>query len=59
MVATAEDTASVFLIDPQVLPDDNEVHLLPMNEGTQTALHLDLKDLICVVLGRGGCLQSL
>ena len=36
--ATGEDATPAFLIDPQLLPDDAEVHISPMSKGTQTTL---------------------
>ena len=59
MTASAEDATPVFLIDPQSLPADTEVHLPPVSVETQTTLHLNLEKIILVIPCRRVCLQSL
>ena len=45
--------APAFLIDPQSLPDDAEVHLLPLMEGNQTILYIDPDSIISIILNFG------
>ena len=41
MTAAVKNTTLVFLIDPQSLTADTEVHLPPMSVETKTTLHLE------------------
>ena len=47
---TVGDAVPAFLIDPQSLPYDTEVHLPPVSEGSQTTLQFDPDDIILVGL---------